>query len=113
MTLRGPLQPGPRQCSGENCCHGDPRRGRLRQLLGLHPGATPAARLCKKDLFYGAFSKPFYYGGEGGIPHPFWKIVKNAAKIRPFGRPASCACTIHVYHLSDSTDTANTLSSCA
>jgi hypothetical protein len=34
--------------------------------LGLHQ--RPLA--CSKALFYGAFSKPFYYGGEGGIFTP-------------------------------------------
>src|ERR1700731_29107 len=33
---------------------------------GLHRPTGP----CKKPLFYGAFSKPFYYGGEGGILTP-------------------------------------------
>ena len=42
----------------------------VRAALGLHPGATPEARACSKTWFYGVFSKPFYYGGEGGTPGP-------------------------------------------
>jgi hypothetical protein len=39
--------------------------------LGLHPGATPDPPGVQESLVYGPFSKPFYYGGEGGIATPF------------------------------------------
>jgi hypothetical protein len=34
--------------------------------LGLHPGVHWQTRAYKKALFHGAFSKPFYGGGDGG-----------------------------------------------
>src|SRR4030095_14411668 len=41
---------------------------------------------CSKALFYGAFSKPFYYGGEGGIPV---QIALFFSKIKDLGRRPS------------------------
>src|SRR6202035_5650292 len=40
---------------------------------GYTRGLHRQTRACKKALFYGAFSKPFYGGGEGGIPRNFQK----------------------------------------
>jgi hypothetical protein len=37
---------------------------------GYTRGLHRQTRACKKALFYGAFSKPFYGGGEGGIRTP-------------------------------------------
>jgi hypothetical protein len=34
---------------------------------GYTRGLHQQVPVCRKALFYGAFSKPFYYGGEGGI----------------------------------------------
>jgi hypothetical protein len=39
-------------------------------IWGYTPGPHQTLWACKKPLFYGAFSKPFYYGGEGGIRTP-------------------------------------------
>lgn len=35
----------------------------------MGPGLHQKLVECSKTLFYGAFSKPLYCGGEGGIPH--------------------------------------------
>ncbi|MEY9404565.1 hypothetical protein ABIF79_011004 [Bradyrhizobium japonicum] len=46
-------------------------RGTLGATLGATPwGLHRQPPACLKALFYGAFSKPFYYGGEGGIRTP-------------------------------------------
>ena len=53
---------------------------------GLHSGATPKLQACSKTLFYGAFSKLFYYGGEGGIPV---KVAIFSFKIKELeGQPS-------------------------
>lgn len=48
-----------------SACH-----GRLGLLWGYTQGLHQMFLACRKALFCGAFSKPFYYGGEGGIRIP-------------------------------------------
>src|ERR1700726_4349532 len=53
-TLRGLPQPGPRRSAGENCCHWDPRHGRLRATLGATPGGyTGKPGRAKRPYFTG------------------------------------------------------------
>jgi hypothetical protein len=48
--------------------------------LGLHQKLLA----CSKALFYGAFSKPFYYGGEGGILSSSPEDLENGSKMSVF-----------------------------
>jgi len=68
-------------------------------MIGATLGATPEGYTGKsgrarKALFYGAFSKPFYGGGEGGIRTP---MLKNAEKYRLLLALCGHACTTSLY----------------
>jgi hypothetical protein len=56
---------------------------------GYTPGPHQKPLACSKTSFFGAFSKPFYYGGEGGTLGPI-------SPIRRFPRyePAGCGYAI-------------------
>ena len=62
------------------------------QPLGLHR----QTRACKKALFYGAFSKPFYGGGEGGILCLGPWGLENGRKINVF-RTTAVGCVYRQY----------------
>jgi hypothetical protein len=53
---------------------------------GYTRGLHQQVPVCRKALFYGAFSKPFYYGGEGGTLGPIFAhppiSSKNNARRR-------------------------------
>jgi hypothetical protein len=50
-------------------------------LKGYTLGPHQTLWACKKPLFYGAFSKPIYYGGEEGILCQGPKDLENCSKI--------------------------------
>lgn len=67
--------------------------------LGLHPGATPDRGLWRaiRPDFTWLFSKPIYYGGEGGILCQGPKGLENRCKISASRQPRRVACTDSMY----------------
>ena len=55
-------------------------------LRGYTRGLHQRPLGCRKALFYGAFSKPFYYGGEGGI-----RTHDTVSPVRRIQLQNSCA----------------------
>ena len=61
-------------------------RSNLQLPWGYTQGLHQRPLECSKALFYGAFSKPFYYGGEGGIRTP-----DTVSPVRRIQLQNSCA----------------------
>ena len=64
---------------------------------GYTQGLHRQVRACRKALFYGAFSKPFYYGGEGGILCQGPKDLENCCEISVSRQPRWVVCTASMY----------------
>src|ERR1700731_1992189 len=66
------LKPGPRRSAGENCCHWDPRRGRLRATLGATPeGYTGKSGRAERPYFTGLSRSHFKVAEREGFSPPF------------------------------------------
>jgi hypothetical protein len=72
-------------------------RSNLQLPWGYTQGLHQRPLECSKALFYGAFSKPFYYGGEGGIPSPDAADARKPPKNEDSGKVRSSFVTTAVY----------------